>query len=171
MQAIVDYFRGNKKVAFPLIVCNKNNAGVLDIARHENIDVLLVNKEVFSSEVLLDNLEHYQADLLVLAGFLWKIPDFLIQAYDHRIINIHPSLLPKYGGKGMYGSHVHEAVVANKESESGITIHLVNEEYDKGTILLQKTTPLNEYDTPASLAERIHALEHKWYPKVLESLI
>lgn len=171
VQAILDYFRGNDKVHFPLIVCNKAHAGVLDIAEHEGIDFLLIDKSIFTSEVFLDNLEAYQADLIVLAGFLWKIPDFLIQAYERKIINIHPALLPNYGGKGMYGSNVHKAVIENKEKESGITIHIVNEEYDKGTILLQKKVIVAEYDTPTTLAEKVLALEHQWFAKVIESLI
>lgn len=171
VQAILDYFKGNDKVQFPLIVCNKAQAGVLDIAEREGIDFLLIDKATFSSEVFLDNLEAYDADLLVLAGFLWKIPTFLIKAYDRKIINIHPSLLPKYGGKGMYGSHVHQAVIENKEVESGITIHLVNEEYDKGTILLQKKVEVLGYDTPETLANKIHVLEHEWFSQVIESLI
>ncbi len=171
VQAILDYFSGNNKVHFPLIVCNKAQAGVLDIAEREGIDFLLIDRTTFKSEVFLDNLEAYDADLLVLAGFLWKIPTFLIKAYDRKIINIHPSLLPKYGGKGMYGSHVHQAVIENKEVESGITIHLVNEEYDKGTILLQKKVEVLGYDTPETLANKIHVLEHEWFSQVIESLI
>lgn len=171
VQAILDYFRGNDKVHFPLIVSNKAQAGVLDIAEREGIDFLLIDKATFCSEVFLDNLEAYDADLLVLAGFLWKIPTFLIKAYDRKIINIHPSLLPKYGGKGMYGSHVHQAVIENKEVESGITIHLVNEEYDKGTILLQKKVEVLGYDTQETLANKIHVLEHEWFSQVIESLI
>lgn len=171
VQAILDYFRGNDKVHFSLIVCNKSQAGVLDIAEREGIDFLLIDKTIFNSEVFLDNLEAYNADLLVLAGFLWKIPTFLIQAYERKIINIHPSLLPKYGGKGMYGSNVHQAVIENKEVESGITIHLVNEEYDKGTILLQKKVVVTEYDNATTLAEKVLILEHEWFSQVIESLI
>ena len=134
-------------------------------------NVLLINKSVFQSDVFIDTIDYYQPNLLVLAGFLWKIPDYLIQGYPNKIINIHPSLLPKYGGKGMYGHHVHTAVVANNETESGITIHIVNEYYDEGVILMQKTVTVDIDETPQTLAAKVLKLEHAWYAKVIDTLL
>jgi len=171
VRAILDYFDARTDVNFPLILTNKASAGVVDMARERGMDVLLLSKGVFQSDVFLDTIDYFQPDLLVLAGFLWKIPEYLIQAYPHKIINIHPSLLPKYGGKGMYGSYVHTAVLANRETESGMTIHLVNERYDEGTILLQKSLQIAPDETPATLASRVLELEHQWYPRVIENLI
>ena len=129
------------------------------------------HKQIFNEEVFIDTLESYKPDLLVLAGFLWKIPDYMIMAFPNKIINIHPALLPKYGGKGMYGHFVHEAVIANHEKESGITIHFVNEHYDEGTVLLQKSIPVSIDDVPEELAKKVLKLEHEWYAKVIESLL
>ncbi len=170
-QAIINHFRGSEKVTIALIVCNKPTAGVLQIAAHEEIDSLLIDKKIINDAKFLDVLNDYKTDLIVLAGYLWKIPYFLIQAYENKIVNIHPALLPKYGGKGMYGANVHKAVIENKESESGITIHLVNEEYDKGEILLQKKIEVTAYDTAESLARKIHTLEHAWFAKTIEDLL
>ena len=112
-----------------------------------------------------------QADLIVLAGFLLKFPTTILIAYPNQVINLHPALLPKYGGKGMYGHHVHDAVVANKEEETGITIHYVNENYDEGAIIFQKSVKLSEDDTPESVANKIHKLEYKYFPKVIEEIL
>ena len=119
----------------------------------------------------MHQLEEEQTDFIVLAGFLWLIPDFIIAAYPNRIVNIHPALLPSYGGKGMYGHHVHEAVIAAKEQESGITIHFVNEHYDSGSIIFQAKCPITPEDTPDSLAEKVHELEYKYFPQVIEGTI
>lgn len=170
-RAILEHFRGKSDVQFPLIVTNNPQAGVFSLAREYGIDVLLLDRERFNSPILLDTLDLYRPELLVLAGFLWKLPEHLVQQYAKRIVNIHPSLLPAYGGKGMYGHHVHEAVVRNGETKSGMTIHLVNEEYDQGTILLQKTVDLSPTDTPEQVAAKVLQLEHAWYPKVVESLL
>lgn len=170
-QAIINHFRGNDKINVALIVCNKAKAGVLNIAQTEEIDSLLIDKKIISDLSFLEILKDYKTDLIVLAGYLWKIPDYLIQAYENKIVNIHPSLLPKYGGKGMYGAHVHKAVIENKETESGITIHLVNEEYDKGEILLQAKVEVTDEDTPDSLARKIHKLEHAHFAKTIENLL
>ncbi|MCU7551235.1 phosphoribosylglycinamide formyltransferase [Chitinophagaceae bacterium LB-8] len=173
-QKIIEHFHhtNNGTAEVALVVSNKPTAGVLWIAEKENIPTLLIDKERFFKEdgyvpVLLEK----KIDFIVLAGFLWKIPQALIDAYRNRIINIHPALLPKYGGKGMYGSFVHEAVVNAKESESGITIHYVDEHYDNGDIIFQAQCPVHPFDTPEMLAERIHALEHKHYPVVIEELL
>ena len=171
VKAILNYFKDHEEVGFPVIITNNQNAGVLDVAQHHGVDVMLINKWIFRDEVFIDAIDIYQPKLLVLAGFLWKIPDYIVSAYQNKIINIHPSLLPKYGGKGMYGHYVHEAVIANKEKESGMTIHMVNEQYDEGTILLQKKVKITKTDTPESLSAKVLTLEHEWYPKVIETLI
>ena len=171
-QKIIDHFRNssNKKIA--LIVCNKPGAGVIQIAGKENIPVLLIEKErFFQGDEYIDELKKNKIDFIVLAGFLWKLPVALLRSFSHKIINIHPALLPNYGGKGMYGSKVHEAVLANKEKESGISIHYVDEIYDHGKIIFQARCAVLENDTIDSLAQRIHALEHEHYPKVIENII
>jgi phosphoribosylglycinamide formyltransferase-1 len=171
-QKIIDHFRNSSLAKVALIVCNKKKAGVLQIAQKENIPSLIIEKEKFvSGDAYLDELFENKIDFIVLAGFLWKIPGPLLQAYPKRIVNIHPALLPKFGGHGMYGSHVHEAVLAGEEHESGITIHFVDENYDNGDIILQMKCPVLENDTPESLANRIHLLEHAYYPVVIESLL
>ncbi len=129
---------------------------------------MIEKEKFFRGNGYVDELKEYGTDLVVLAGFLWKIPQQLINAYRHRIINIHPALLPKYGGKGFYGEFVHKAVIDNHEKESGITIHYVDEHYDNGDIILQVRCPVLAGDTPAALAERIHRLEHLHYPQVVE---
>lgn len=155
-----------------LIVCNKPGAGVFDIAVQNGIPTLLIEKEkFFRGNAYVDELKEAGIDFIVLAGFLWKIPPALIQAFPRKIVNIHPALLPKYGGKGMYGLHVHRAVIDNKEKESGITIHFVDELYDHGDIIFQATCPVEENDTPETLAQRIHALEHEHYPGVIATLL
>jgi formyltetrahydrofolate-dependent phosphoribosylglycinamide formyltransferase len=171
-QKIIDHFRNSSSVEISLIVCNKKKAGVLLIAEKENIPALVIEKEkFFSGDGYLDELASRKIGFIVLAGFLWKIPEVLIRSFPKRIINIHPALLPGYGGKGMYGTYVHEAVINAREKESGITIHYVDERYDNGDIILQVKCPVLEGDTAASLAHRIHALEHANYPVVIEDLI
>ncbi|NIK73186.1 phosphoribosylglycinamide formyltransferase-1 [Thermonema lapsum] len=156
-----------------LIVCNKPDAYVLERAKKWNVPFLLIDRELLyeRTEELIAMLKQHDIGFIVLAGFLWLIPPRLIEAYPQRIVNIHPALLPHYGGKGMYGMHVHRAVVANKEKESGITIHYVNEHYDAGQHIFQARLPVKEGTTPEQLAEQIHALEHKYYPKVVEELL
>ena len=169
---IIEHFRHNSRVSVRLIVCNKPEAGVLNIAKENNIDSLLIEKEsFFRGDAYIYVLQEMKSDWIVLAGFLWKIPAALIRAFPNRIINIHPALLPKYGGKGMYGQHVHEAVIANKEKESGISIHYVDELYDHGKIIFQAGCPVENNDDAAGLAKKIHALEHLHYPKVIEDLV
>lgn len=155
-----------------MVVCNKPGAGVLAIAAQHNIPVLLIEKErFFRGDAYLPELKNAGIDFIALAGFLWKIPAVLIQAFPQRIVNIHPALLPNYGGKGMYGQHVHQAVVDNKEKYSGITIHLVDEQYDHGLPVLQATCPVLPDDTALTLSRRVLALEHKHYPEVIERLL
>lgn len=171
-QNIINYFRKSTVVRIVLIACNKPGAGVLEIARKENIAVLMIEKErFFRGDGYLTELQKAKADLVVLAGFLWKIPSTLISAYTKQIINIHPALLPKYGGKGMYGLSVHDAVLKAGELQSGITIHYVDEHYDQGDVIFQKTCTVLESDTPGDLALRIHQLEHMNYPQVIEKIL
>lgn len=171
-QKIIEHFRYSKKARVTLIVCNNPGAAVLAIAAEEHIPVLLIEKEKFSSgNGYAEELKEKEIDMIVLAGFLWKIPAALIKAFPHRIINIHPALLPGYGGKGMYGLHVHQAVIDNKEKESGISIHYVDEIYDHGQVIFQAKCPILQHETAESLAQRIHKLEHEHYPRIIERLI
>jgi phosphoribosylglycinamide formyltransferase 1 len=168
-QSIIDYFRNDKRVQIALIASNNPQAGVLEIARTEKIDHLIVEKEKFiRGNAYTDELREKRIDRIVLAGFLWKLPAQLILRYPEKIINIHPALLPKYGGRGMYGHHVHEAVIRDKETKSGITIHFVDELYDHGKIIFQVSCPVNSNDTPGTLAKKIQGLEHAYFPKVIE---
>jgi phosphoribosylglycinamide formyltransferase-1 len=170
-QKIIDHFKKSSQVKIVLIVCNNPKAGVLQIAQKENIPFLLLEKNKFEQDGYVIEMDKYKIDLIVLAGFLWKIPSLLIQSYQNKIINIHPALLPKFGGKGMYGNKVHEAVINSKEKESGITIHYVDEIYDHGKIFFQAECDVEENETPESLAKKIHGLEHKYYPRVIEGII
>jgi phosphoribosylglycinamide formyltransferase 1 len=171
-QKIIDQFHHSERVAISLIVCNKPTAGVINIAAAENIPVLLIEKEkFFSGDAYTYELREAGIDFIVLSGFLWKVPLALLKAFPGKIINIHPALLPNYGGKGMYGQYVHQAVIDNKETESGITIHYVDEVYDHGKIIFQAKCPVLPTDTATTLAERIHTLEHRHYPEVISQLL
>ena len=169
---IIDYFRNSTLARVCLVICNKPGAGVIGIAEKEGIPVLIIEKErFFKGDGYLPEIRQAGTNLIVLAGFLWKIPKALIDAYPRRIINIHPALLPKYGGRGMYGQYVHESVLNAGEMESGITIHYVDEHYDNGDIIFQTACPVLDTDSPESLANRIHQLEHLHYPLVIDDLI
>jgi formyltetrahydrofolate-dependent phosphoribosylglycinamide formyltransferase len=169
---IIEHFRHSTVAQVACIFCNKPGAGVLKIAAENNIPAIILEKEkFFRGNGYLDDLKERKINFIVLAGFLWKIPEPVLKVYPRRIINIHPALLPNYGGKGMYGNHVHEAVISAKEKESGITIHYVDEHYDNGDIILQVRCPVLENDNAQSLAHRIHALEHANYPVIIEELI
>jgi len=171
-QKIIDHFRDSDRIKVSLVVCNKPGAGVLQIAAKEEIPSLVIEKEkFFRGNAYTDELKEAGIDFIILAGFLWKIPAALIRAYPGKIINIHPALLPAYGGKGMYGHHVHQAVIDHQEKESGITIHYVDEQYDHGDIIFQAKCPVLASDTADSLAGRIHQLEHQHYPAVIEQLL
>jgi phosphoribosylglycinamide formyltransferase-1 len=170
-QKIIDYFRNDNFIKISLIICNKPGAGVLEIARKENIPAVLIKREHFLNDSYPDNLKKDKIDFIVLAGFLWKIPLALINAYPNKIVNIHPALLPKHGGKNMYGSHVHEAVIASGSIESGITIHYVDEHYDNGDIIFQAKCDVDENETPETLAQKIHLLEYKYFPPIIEEVI
>lgn len=169
---IIKHFKNNNDINIALIVSNKAQAGVLNIARDHNIETLLINKEQpLNSAGFVSALQNRKIDFIVLAGFLLKVPPVLIQAFPKKIINIHPALLPAYGGKGMYGMHVHEAVISNKEKQSGISIHYVDEIYDHGEIIFQASCSIDPGDTAEILAQKIHQLEHGHYPAVIESLL
>ncbi len=169
---IIEYFCLSNKITVALIVCNKPDAGVLKIAEEHQIPAILIEKKkFFEGNHYIDELKNAGITFIVLAGFLWKLPAALIKAYQNKIINIHPALLPGYGGKGMYGRYVHEAVINAAEKESGITIHYVDEHYDHGQHIFQVTCPVFPGDTPEKLAQRIHLLEYEYYPKVIEEVI
>lgn len=170
-QKIIDHFKKATIAKVALVLSNNLHAGVLQIAAMENIPAVVIEKKFFYETGYLEMLWEHEIDLIVLAGFLWKVPLMLIKAYHNKIINIHPALLPKFGGKNMYGQLVHEAVIQSGEKESGITIHYVDEIYDHGKIIFQTTCRVEEDDTPQSLAEKIHQLEHTHYPQVIEKLV
>ncbi len=165
---IANYLKGNKEVCVKLILSNKKDAFVLERAKDLGIPSHIFSRQDFyETDQVVNLLESHQIDWIILAGFLWLIPDNLIKAYPNKIINIHPALLPKFGGKGMYGTRVHQAVVDAGEIESGITIHLVNEKYDEGKILFQASCEVEKNETAESLAAKIHQLEHTHFPKVI----
>jgi phosphoribosylglycinamide formyltransferase-1 len=171
-EKIIEHFQNSPIARVTLIVCNKPGAGVLEIAKSHAIPYIIIEKEhFFSGDAYLPLLREKQIGFIVLAGFLWKVPAVLIAAFPQKIINIHPALLPKYGGRGMYGSKVHEAVIKASEKESGISIHYVNEIYDNGATILQVTCPVEKDDTSETLAAKIHLLEHIHYPKLIEKLL
>lgn len=171
-QNIIEYFQQNKIVKVVLVLSNKEDAKVLERANTLNIPFLSFTKaDLCTSNKVLDVLKKEMPDLIVLAGFLLKFPENILQLYPNKVINIHPALLPKYGGKGMYGSFVHESVLANNEAETGITIHYVNENYDEGAIIFQKSVFLTEGDTPETVASKVHKLEYKYFPKIIERVL
>ena len=167
-ERIVEFFNANDKIEVSLILTNNPTAGVIERAQRLNIPVVIFNKKVFSkTDKIVEMLQLQSIDWLILAGFLWLVPKNLIKAFENRMINIHPALLPKYGGKGMWGHHVHEAVVANKEVETGITIHYVNENYDEGKIIFQAKCAVTETDSAEEVAQKIHLLEYQYFPEVI----
>ncbi len=169
---LIRFFHNRDNVSVIQVLTNNPRAKVLDRCKNLNISALCFNRVAFSkTNDVLKLLKVSKPDLIVLAGFLWKIPQSIILEFPSKIINIHPALLPKYGGKGMYGMRVHEAVVNNKETETGITIHYVNENYDEGAIIFQEKCEVLLTDTPQSVAEKIHELEMEYFPKVVESLL
>jgi len=170
-QNIMQRFKNNKKIAITAVLSNKKDAKVLDRAKNFGIITKVFTRNDFYETPEIVEYVKNHADFIVLAGFLWKIPKELIAAFPNKIINIHPALLPKYGGKGMFGMHVHQAVVANKEKKTGITIHFVNENYDEGAIIFQKEVDLSPQDTPEIVAQKIHVLEQENLPKVIEELL
>jgi len=169
---IIEYFSGRNDVCFPVILSNKENAGIHKRAKRLGVpSICFTSQELKETDNVINILKEHQIDFIVLAGFLLKIPTYLIDAYPNKIINIHPALLPKYGGKGMYGTHVHEAVIAAEEKESGITIHYVNEVYDAGQIIFQAKCDVLPTDTAETLAMKVHELEYENFPQVIEKII
>ena len=170
-EQIARYFKDKKTVETALILTNKREAGVIKRAEKLQIPVEVISLQAFKEGKASQIMKQYSIDFIVLAGFLLRILDELLHEYPNRIVNIHPSLLPKYGGKGMYGHRVHEAVLASGDKESGITIHYIDEHYDEGDVILQAKCPVLPDDTPDTLASRIHQLEYKHYPIVIEQLL
>lgn len=170
-QRLIEHFQEHSAARVVVVGCDKREAGVLERAWDLHVPCYLFGSRELGDGTLLRELQGQHIDLVVLAGFMRLIPADLVSAFSDRIVNIHPSLLPRFGGQGMYGHRVHEAVISSGEKESGITIHMVNERYDEGRVLFQATCPVLPDDTPASLAERIHVLEHEHYPRAVESLI
>jgi formyltetrahydrofolate-dependent phosphoribosylglycinamide formyltransferase len=169
---IIGHFKDSGVARVAVVVCNKPEAGVIQIAAEHGIPVLMIEKErFFRGDAYLPELEQKGVRWIVLAGFLWKVPLALVTAYRNHIINIHPALLPGYGGKGMYGNFVHQAVISAGETRSGITIHYVDEHYDNGDIIFQAHCPVLPTDTPSDLAQRIHSLEHEHFPGIIEKEI
>lgn len=169
-QAILEYFQENIQVEIKCIYSNNSSAFALTRGKNYGLDTFVFSRDDFyKTNKIIHHLQSLDIDLIVLAGFMWLVPSILIEKFT--IINIHPALLPSYGGKGMYGLFVHQAVIYNNEKESGITIHYVNNEYDKGNIILQETCPVLNTDTPDLLAERIHKLEHKHYPESIYEIV
>lgn len=167
---IIRYFNEKPQLAeVSLVVCNKSDAGVLKRAEDFGVPTAIISKsELNNSDFMLGLLQKHSVDIIVLAGFLLMIPAFLTNHYKNRIVNIHPSLLPAYGGKGMFGRHVHEAVIAAGEKQTGITIHLVTDKYDDGAILFQANTEVTAEDTPESVEAKIHHLEKRYFPQMIE---
>jgi phosphoribosylglycinamide formyltransferase-1 len=169
---IIEYFKRHPRIVVPLVLSNKKDAPVLQKAALAGVETFTFNRgEFYESHLVMDELQENQIDLIVLAGFMWLIPENLVRVYSDRIVNVHPALLPKFGGKGMYGMNVHRAVKEAGETETGITIHLVNEEYDKGRILFQARCAVKEKDSPEMIAANVHALEYANFPKEIEHFI
>ncbi len=171
-QKIMEKFQDHPTISVRLVLSNNPDAYILSRARQFHIPTLTFSRpELYQSNHIMDILSVQGIDYIVLAGFLWLIPAYILKAYPNRIVNIHPALLPNYGGKGMYGRRVHEAVIAAGEKESGISIHYVNEKYDDGEIIFQAKCPVESGDTPETLAARILELEHEHYPEVIEKVV
>lgn len=170
-EAIMEYFRDHSSIEVSILLSNNPNAYALERAKKFGVPHKVFTREEFTNGKVADWLSDLRINYVCLAGFLWLIPENLLKAFPNRIINIHPALLPKYGGKGMYGIKVHEAVKAGGDTRTGITIHLVNTKYDEGEILAQKLVDIGAHDTPQDIANKVHELEHKYYPAVIESWI
>lgn len=168
---IIKYFREKNILHNFHIITNKKDAFVLDRAKNLNVSSEVITKKQNEEGVLLDRINELKPDLIVLAGYLLLFPAEIVALYPNKIVNIHPALLPKFGGKGMYGSFVHDAVVANKETETGITIHFVSEHYDEGAVIFQAKTTVAEKDTALDVAAKVHELEYEHFPKVIEKLL
>ena len=168
---IIKHFQSSEFARVTHVLSNNEHAKVFDRCERLNIEASLFDKESFITDDTVLNFLLVEADFIVLAGFLWRIPAKIVEAFPNKIVNIHPALLPKYGGKGMYGMNVHKAVKENNEQETGITIHYVNENYDEGAIIFQASTNVSSDDTPETIAQKIHKLEYEHFPKVIEEVI
>jgi phosphoribosylglycinamide formyltransferase-1 len=171
VENIIQYFKNHHDIIVVGVFTNNPSAKVLDKAKSHNVPTLIFNREEFSGGFVLNKISEFQPDLIVLAGFLWKVPDEIVAAYPYKIINIHPALLPKYGGKGMYGMKVHQAVLDNKDKETGITIHYVNEHYDEGEFIFQQKVAIDVCASADEIAKKIYELEHKHFPEIIERLL
>jgi len=171
VENIIQYFKTNDLVEISAVFCNNSTAKVLERAKNHQVSTLVFNKIEFNDGFVLSKIDEINPDLIILAGFLWKFPETIVAKYPKKIINIHPALLPKYGGKGMYGMHVHEAVLTNHELETGITIHYVNEHYDEGEFIFQKSVNIEDCKTAEAIAQKIHVLEMDNFPLVIEKLL
>ncbi len=168
---IIKYFSGNSEVEVPFVISNRKEVYVHERCKRLGVPSYVFPKTDFENGVVTKFLIENKIDLVVLAGFLLRIPDDMLEAYPNKVINIHPSLLPKYGGKGMYGDNVHKAVVENRETESGITIHFLNDRFDEGEHVAQYKCEVLATDSPEDVAAKVHALEYEWYPKVIENIL
>ena len=171
VENIIQYFSENDEVTVVGVFTNNPNAKVIDKAKKYTIPTLIFNKQELNEGFVLSKIKELEPDLIVLAGFLWKFPEHIIANYPNKIINIHPALLPKYGGKGMYGMNVHNAILENKENETGITIHYVNEHYDEGEFIFQQKVTIEDCKTAEEIAAKIHELEHEHFPKTIHKLL
>ena len=171
VENIIHHFKNHHDIIVVGVYTNNPNAKVLDKAKNHNIPTLIFGREQLTNGFVLDKIAELKPDLIVLAGFLWKMPEEIVSAYPNKIINIHPALLPKYGGKGMYGIKVHQTVLDNKEKETGITIHYVNEHYDEGEFIFQQKVAIEDCKTPEDVANKIHELEHKHFPIIIEKIL
>lgn len=171
-QQLMQYFQNHDSICVKLILSNKQDAYILERAKTMDIENFVFNKnDFYESSIVLEKLKNCKISFIVLAGFLWLFPENIINAFPKKVINIHPALLPKYGGKGMYGKNVHKAVIESGDKESGISIHYVNNNYDEGDLICQAVCPIYKQDTIESLAERIHELEYKFLPLITEKII
>tara|TARA_B100000902_G_scaffold275270_1_gene261058 strand:+ start:91 stop:672 length:582 start_codon:yes stop_codon:yes gene_type:complete len=169
---IIKYFKNTDFASVTLLLSNNKEAKVLERVKKYSIPSLVFTKnELNKTDLIAKTLHNERPDLIVLAGFLLKFPENILNIFSNKVINIHPALLPKFGGKGMYGMHVHEKVIENSEKETGITIHYVNKNYDEGAIIFQKSFLLSQNDTVSSVAEKVHDLEHEYFPKVIQELL
>lgn len=171
VENIIHHFKNHQDIIVVGVLTNNPNAQVIDKAKNHNVPTLIFNREQLTDGFVFDKIAELKPDLIVLAGFLWKMPEEIVKAYPNKIINIHPALLPKYGGKGMYGIKVHQTVLDNKEKETGITIHYVNEHYDEGEFIFQQKVAIEDCKTPEEVADKIHEIEHKYFPIIIEKIL
>jgi len=171
VENIIQFFKNNKKVSIVGVFTNNPEAKVLEKAKNHNLFSRIFNKTELNEGIVLEEIKKLNPDLIVLAGFLWKMPEDIVNQYPKMIINIHPALLPKYGGKGMYGIKVHQAVLDNKEKETGITIHYVNEHYDEGEFILQQKVNIENCNSPEEIASKVHQLEYDYLPKTIAEIL